>query len=156
MKALNVRFEQDPSQEGIEIVVRASAQDGEVSARMERLAGEAANGITVTEEKGKLRVLSADEIILVSMDGKQVKVITADGQWYVRQTLQSVEEQLDSRRFIRISRFELVNLNKVTRYDFTISGTLRLELEGGMETWASRRCIPEIRRRLLGKGGSSC
>ena len=156
MKALNIRFEQDPDLEGIEVIVRASAQDVEVSALMERLASETAKGITVTEEKGRLRTLSEDEIILVSMDGKQVKVITADGQWYLRQTLQRVEEQLVSRRFIRISRYELVNLNKVTRYDFTISGTLRLELEGGMETWASRRCIPEIRRRLLGKGESSC
>ena len=51
-----------------------------------------------------------------------------------------------------IKKFQIVNLAKVRRYDFTVAGTLRLELAGGMETWASRRCIPEIRRRLKGKG----
>ncbi|MER2235290.1 MAG: LytTR family DNA-binding domain-containing protein, partial [Candidatus Limivicinus sp.] len=96
------------------------------------------------------------EIILASVDGKSVRIITADGKWLSRQTLQSLEETLDSHTFIRISRYEIVNLRKVARYDFTISGTLRLELEGGMETWASRRCIPEIRRRLKGKGASEC
>ena len=58
---------------------------------------------------------------------------------------------LDKKHFLRISRFEIVNLNKVLRYDFTLAGTLRLELAGGIETWASRRCIPAIRKRLLGK-----
>ena len=80
-----------------------------------------------------------------------VHVVTSNGSWYTRRTLQSLESDLAGRRFVRISRHELVNLDKVVRYDFTIAGSLRLELVGGMETWASRRCIPDIRRRLQGK-----
>ena len=80
-----------------------------------------------------------------------MRIITGDGSWYTRQTLQSLENMLDKNHFLRISRFEIVNLNKVLRYDFTLAGTLRLELAGGIETWASRRCIPAIRKRLLGR-----
>jgi ribose/xylose/arabinose/galactoside ABC-type transport system permease subunit len=54
------------------------------------------------------------------------------------------------------AKFSGIDTFKVKFAVFTISGTLRLELEGGMETWASRRCIPEIRRRLKGKGASAC
>lgn len=86
------------------------------------------------------------------MEGNVLNVITDNGIWYARRTLQSLEEELEGMRFVRISRFELVNLDRVLRYEFVDTKKLRLELECGMETWASRRCIPEIRRRLKGKG----
>ena len=50
--------------------------------------------------------------------------------------------------FLRISRYEIVNLRKVKRFDFTITGTLRVEMEDDTETWASRRFIPAIKERL--------
>ena len=65
--------------------------------------------------------------------------------------IHSLKSALDAQRFVRISRYELVNLDMVRKFDFTLGGTLRLELAGGMETWASRRCIPAIRARLKGK-----
>ena len=156
MKNIRIRFEQDPALADIEITVRAAGQDAEVTALMEKITGRESRTLTVRDGRGNLKTLAESEIILASVDGKSVRIITADGKWLSRQTLQSLEETLDSRTFIRISRYEIVNLRKVARYDFTISGTLRLELEGGMETWASRRCIPEIRRRLKGKGASEC
>ncbi|MBO7669224.1 MAG: LytTR family transcriptional regulator [Oscillospiraceae bacterium] len=156
MKNIRIRFEPDSALSGIEITVRASEQDAEVAALMERIAGESGHTLTVLDGRGNLKTLAESEIILASVDGKSVRILTADGCWLSRRTLQSLEEQLDSRCFVRISRYEIVNLRKVARYDFTISGTLRLELEGGMETWASRRCIPEIRRRLKGKEASAC
>ena len=156
MKNIRIRFEQDPSLSDIEITVRASEQNAEVAALMEKITGGGGHTLTVLDGKNNLRTLSEAEIILASVDGKAVRILTAEGSWLSRQTLQNLEEQLDSRYFVRISRYEIVNLRKVARYDFTISGTLRLELEGGMETWASRRCIPEIRRRLKGKEASAC
>ena len=61
-----------------------------------------------------------------------------------------------SDRFLRVSRFEIIDLKKVRKYDFTLSGTLRIEFENGMETWASRRYIPLIRKRLSGEEGYLC
>ncbi len=116
MKNIRIRFEPDSALSGIEITVRASEQDAEVAALMERIAGGSGHTLTVLDGRGNLKTLAESEIILASVDGKSVRILTAD----------------------------------------TISGTLRLELEGGMETWASRRCIPEIRRRLKGKGASAC
>ena len=99
-----------------------------------------------------MRAIRQEEIILVSVEGKLVSLTASDGScWFTRQSLQSLEDALDKSRFARISRYELVNLNQVQRYDFTVAGTLRIELADGTETWASRRCIPAIRRRLIGK-----
>ena len=152
MKNISVRFEPDPTLAHIDVVVRAPERDAEVEALLDRLSDRPSDTLAVFDGSGSLRALPAGEIILASVDGKLVNIVTEDGSWYTRRTLQSLEEELDERRFLRISRYELVNLDKVLRYDFTLAGTLRLELQGGMETWASRRCIPAIRRRLLGKG----
>ena len=61
-----------------------------------------------------------------------------------------------SRSFLRVSRFEIVNLKMVRKYDFTLAGTLRIEFENGMETWASRRYIPIIKERLTREEGYLC
>ena len=151
MDRLSIRFERDPAADGIEVIVRAQEQNDAVTELMDRLSARQPDDLAVFDGYGRLRSLPAEEIISASVDGKLVNIVTADGSWYTRRTLQSLEELLASKRFVRVSRFELVNLGKVTRFDFTVAGTLRLELEGGMETWASRRCIPTIRRRLMGK-----
>ncbi|MBR3020473.1 MAG: LytTR family transcriptional regulator DNA-binding domain-containing protein [Clostridia bacterium] len=151
MKRLNIRFERDPSLSQIEVVIRASEQDETVTELMERISGQPPDRVMAFDGYGKVINVKAEEIISASAEGRLVSLVTADGRWYTRQTLQSLENTLDARRFVRISRFEIINLNHVLRYDFTVAGTLRIELAGGMETWASRRCIPAIRRRLMGK-----
>ena len=151
MKPIRVRFERDPALEEIEIVVRASAANADVSALMETLAAKNTAALTVVDDGGALTAIPVSRIVSVSVLGRQVHVVTEDGRYLSRQTLQSLESALDPKQFVRISRYEIINLMKERRYDFTLSGTLRLELVGGMETWASRRCIPLIRKRLTGK-----
>lgn len=151
MKRISVRFEPDPALDHIDVVVRAPAMDEEVAALMERYADPSQDSLTVFDGYGNLRTLSPRDIILASIEGKLVNIVTESGSWYTRRTLQSLEDELDSSSFLRVSRYEIVNLSKVLRYDFTLAGTLRLELAGGIETWASRRCIPQIRKRLLGR-----
>ena len=151
MKQRSVRFEADLSLDHVEVVIRAPAQDEEVTALLEQLDSQAVNTVTAFDGFGRMRTISPGAIISASVDGKLVHIVTADGSWFTRRTLQSLENSLDSQRFVRVSRYELVNLDKVLRYDFTIAGTLRLELAGGTETWASRRCIPDIRKRLQRK-----
>lgn len=152
MKEWNIRFEPDPGLDRIEVVVRGpSEDDGDVAELMKRLRAEQPAALTVYDGNGVVRRITAGEIVLISVVDKRVNVVTEDGSWFSRKPLQTLEEELDESSFLRISRYELVNLDKVTRYDFTVAGTLRLEFKGGMETWASRRCIPAIRKRLNGK-----
>lgn len=155
MKKINVRFERDKDLEGIEVVVRASEEDEEVRKLLRHLqGGKSPKSIRVFNGEGAVCALYEREIVLVSVRGKLVNVFTEEENWFTRRTLQSLEEELDPQRFVRISRYELVNLDKILHCDFSAAGTLRLKLAGGTETWASRRCIPVIQKRLMGKGGS--
>ncbi|MCR4886377.1 MAG: LytTR family transcriptional regulator DNA-binding domain-containing protein [Clostridiales bacterium] len=152
MEKVSVRFERDPALGEIQVVIRAPERDEAVEALMAKLAEPPPDTVLAFDGNGGVRAIRQEEIILVSVEGKLLSLTASDGScWFTRQSLQSLEDTLDKSLFVRISRYELVNLNRVQRYDFTVAGTLRIELMGGTETWASRRCIPAIRRKLSGK-----
>ena len=151
MKKIRIRFEQACAEAEIEVLIRASERDAQVDALMERVSGQPPDALTATDGEGALVRLAPEKIILISVRGNHTRIETEQGVYTLRQTLQSIERILDDRRFLRISRSELVNMDKVEKFDFTIQGALRLELTGGIETWASRRCIPAVRKRIKGK-----
>ena len=155
MKKINVRFERDKTTDDIDVVIRASEKDDQIVSLIEKLSARESVKLTLLDRNNCSCVIDEEEIVLVSADGKNVRVTATGGIYCAKQSLQSIEELL-SRKFLRVSRFELINLSMVRKYDFTIVGTLRIEFNNGMETWASRRYIPLIRQRLSGEEGYLC
>lgn len=149
---IKIRFEEDPTIDEIEICIRASERDSEIDALIEHISGTPPEMITATGSDGAFIRISPADIVSVSVNGKYLQLVTEKDRYIVRQPLHEFEKMLDGRRFVRISRYEIVNIEKIKKYDFTLGGTLRLELPGGMETWASRRSIPLIRKKLLNRG----
>ena len=156
MKRINLRFEQDKTLEEIDVVIRASEKDSDVQMLIDQLSQNMPQKLTVLDKKNCSCVIDESDIVTITSDGKQVRVMTTRGRYTAKQTLQNVEKLISDRIFLRVSRFELVNLSMVRKYDFTIGGTLRIEFENGMETWASRRYIPLIKQRLSGEEGYLC
>ena len=155
MKKLKLRFEQDKTLDEIEIVVRAAEKDAQVTALLESLSKDEPVKLTVLDSGNRASVIDEKDIVFVAAEGKLVRVVTTEGIYKAKQSLQSIESIL-SRSFLRVSRFEIINLKKVRKYDFTLVGTLRVEFDNGMETWASRRYIPLIKERLSGEEGYLC
>lgn len=155
MKKLKVRFEQDKTLSDIEIVIRASEENAQVKELIESLTRREGEQLTLIDKDGNSCVVDENDIVFLSADGKKVIVTANSGIYFAKQSLQNIE-QIMSHNFLRVSRFELVNLKMVSKYDFTIGGTLRIEFKNGMETWASRRYIPKIRERLSGEEGYLC
>ena len=136
----------------IEIVVRAGEKNSDVDALIGKLSALTQRRLTASDQRGCECFIDESEIISVYSAERSVRIITQDNVYTSNLTLRALEEQLDKRRFIKISRYELVNGERIVKFDFTMSGTLRLELDGGIETWASRRYIPLIRKSLSGEG----
>ena len=155
MKKLKLRFEQDKTLDKIEIIVRAAEKDAQVTALLESLSKDEPVKLTVLDSGNRASVIDEKDIVFVAAEGKLVRVVTTEGIYKAKQSLQSIESLL-SRSFLRVSRFEIINLKKVRKYDFTLVGTLRVEFDNGMETWASRRYIPLIKERLSGEEGYLC
>lgn len=155
MKKINVFFECDKTKNDIDIVVRASERDARVEALIESFTACETNKLTLLDSANCPCVVDEKDIIFVTADSKQSSVTTTGGVYRAKQSLQSIEKIL-SRSFLRVSRFEIINLKMVQKYDFTIGGTLRIEFKNGMETWASRRYIPQIKELLSGEEGYLC
>ena len=155
MKKIKIRFERDKTLSDIEIVVRASEESSQVKEIIGSLSQNEYVKLTLLDKKGNSCVIDEKDIVFLTAEGKKVSVTANSGVYFAKQSLQNIE-QIMSRDFLKISRFEIVNLKMVSKYDFTIGGTLRIEFKNGMETWASRRYIPLIRERLLREEGYLC
>lgn len=148
MDNIKIVFEQDVSLDQAQIVIRAPERDATVEKLISEIQKNVGLKIIATDEHNMVRTLHSDDIILISSHEKKSKIMTDEGLFYSKHSLQSIEEMLDPKIFIRISRYEIMNLTKVKHYDFTLTGTLNIEFENGAQTWASRRCIPVIREKL--------
>ena len=155
MKKIHVRFEQEKGLDDIEIVIRAGERNAQIDNLIESLSHRGSEKLTVLNQENCPTVIDIKDIVLISAEGKIIRFVTVHGAFHAKQSLQSVEDIL-SGNFLRVSRFEIINLKMVRKYDFTLVGTLRIEFENGMETWASRRYIPVIRERLSGEEGYLC
>ena len=60
-----------------------------------------------------------------------------------------MEELLNSKRFIRISQSEIINLYKVKHFDINIAGTIGIEFDDGTKSWASRSRVKAIKDMLM-------
>ena len=93
-------------------------------------------------------LLQREDILRFYADGKGVCAQTATGTYAVRLRLYELEERLDGHTFVRISNSEIINLKKITALDLKLSGTIRITLEGGVMTYASRRYVKKIKQAI--------
>ena len=95
-----------------------------------------------------VEMLSQRDIVRVYTQGRRILVQTDDELYYVTKTLSAVEEMLNPDRFLRISQSEIMNLYKVKTFEFDKAGTIGIEFENGVKTWASRSRVKAIKEML--------
>ena len=95
-----------------------------------------------------LEFVSQREIIRVYSENRKLLVHTERGRFVSRKTLSEMEQLLNPARFQRISRSEIINLRKVSRFDFSKSGTILVTFDDGASTWVARRCMQAIQQAL--------
>lgn len=115
------------------------------------------------KEGSKIAAYDGDTVVLVDpesiirlyTENRRIVVNCESGVYGSRLTLKEYEEILDNDIFIRISRFEIVNLKKVFSFDLSMAGTIKVIFGDGTETWVARRYVKTIQEKLndLSKGG---
>ena len=151
MKRVSTRFEIEKGRRNIDVLFRASAEDEQVKALMARVADPLSGLLTVRDEANAVVTLPEERVIMISVDNKKLRIVADDGVYWLKMSMQDAETILNPSWFLRISRYEIVNLRKVQQFDFSVSGALHIDLEDGTETWASRRFIPAVKKRLQEK-----
>lgn len=96
----------------------------------------------------RVEVLDPDEIIRVYANSKKVYAVTDKGEYTLRFRLYEAEERLGSKKFVRISKSEIINLKKVNSFDMNLAGTICVRLSNNEVTYVSRRYVAEIKKVL--------
>lgn len=89
--------------------------------------------------------IKCSDVIRIFSANKLVYLETAEGQYRIKERLYEMEEKLEKTKFVRISNSEIVNLKKIKRMDTSITGTIKMYLQGDIETYVSRRCVSKIK-----------
>ena len=98
--------------------------------------------------EGKIELLSQRDIIRVYTHARKVMILTEVGEYSSDRTMQGLEEILNPDRFVRISQSEIMNIYKVKAFEFDKAGTIGIEFENGVKTWASRSRVKAIKEML--------
>lgn len=91
------------------------------------------------------------DIVRIYTEKRKVIICTEDEQFESKISLHDMEEILNDDAFTRISRFEIVNINKIYSFDLSISGTIRITFLNSTETWVARRYVRSIADKLKEK-----
>lgn len=124
---------------------------GEESEELRRLAAGlsqiALGPIPVSRGEEKL-LLPQQNFLRFYADGKGVSAQTGEETYAVPLRIYELEKRLDAARFVRISNSEIVNLDRVTAVDLSLSGTIRMTLDETVYAYVSRRYMKKIKEAL--------
>jgi len=109
-------------------------------------------GIAVTDFRGEKIMLPTRDILRIYTENQRVMVQDAKGIYSTQEKLYELESRLDEGQFFRISKSEIVNLKKIRRLDMSITGTIKVILSDGTETYTSRRNVTKLKQILGVKG----
>lgn len=142
---MKVEINIDPGCPETKIIIHAPEMTDEIADLVKRLNAPQPEVIAAQTERG-MELLNPIEIIRVYSERQKVLAQTAKGVYSLKARLYEMEQRLDERLFVRISSSELVNIRMITGMDFSLAGTIRLSLKGGITTYVSRRQVAKIRK----------
>jgi two-component system LytT family response regulator len=142
----------------IERARRDLARPDEISKRLEELLRGMAPGASPHLERVVVRVgprqiiLRVDEVLWFGAEDKLVFAATAKERHWLNFTLDELERRLDPRRFLRVHRGAIANLDRAAALRPAFAGTYRLQLrdEARTEVPVSRVRARVLRERLGG------
>ncbi len=144
-RTLKIEINIDPACPEPRIVIHTDRMTDEIEALVKRLSTPEPDAIPAQTERG-VELLPSGEIIRVYTERQKVFAQTAKNVYPLKFRLYEMEKRLEGRSFVRISSSELVNIRMIEGMDFSLAGTIRVMLKGGITTYVSRRHVAEIKK----------
>ena len=91
--------------------------------------------------------ISPDEVCFFAAEGDKIFASTQEKELVIKSRLYLLEERLP-KSFIKINQSCLANIDMITRFDASVSGTLRVYFKNGKSDYVSRRQLKYVKERL--------
>ena len=145
-----IEIQIDPSCQEPVVLIRTAWKTQEVENIIQAIENSAGGEypLIVAQHDNATELLSQRDIVRVYVESRKVRIRTEKAVYETGKSLSFLEQQLNPDRFIRISRFEIVNIRKIDSFDFSVAGTVHIRFEDGSVTWAARRYVHAIQQAL--------
>ena len=97
---------------------------------------------------GSTRLINRGSILYVQSHGDFVRIVTEDGRYLLRTTLNEIERRWEQFDFVRVHRQYVANLARAVELRPLFGGTAELALAGGQSIPVARRHVADLSRRL--------
>ena len=144
---MKVELKIDENCEETKVIIYAKTIDEEISRIVENLQNRDTNTINAFKDE-EMYILNQDEIKTIYAEESKVFAKTDKEQYLLKKRLYELENILNQKKFIRISNSEIVNIKKVEKINFKLTGTIILYFKNGDVTYVSRRYIKKIKEFL--------
>lgn len=96
----------------------------------------------------EMYLLNQNDIETIYAEDGKVFAKENGNKYLIKKRLYELEEILNSDKFVRISNSEIVNMKKVQKINFKLSGTIILYFTNDEKTYVSRRYLKKIKEYL--------
>jgi two-component system, LytTR family, response regulator len=128
---------------------QAPALDERIVALLEQLRGQQKyHERLVVKTGGRVFFLNTDEVDWVEAEGNYVSIHTGKKSYLLRETISSLEAQLDPKKFIRIHRSSIVNINRIKELQPWSHGEYHVILQDGTQLTLSRSYREKLQAAL--------
>lgn len=103
--------------------------------------------IAVTS-RGRMRVVPVADVEYITASGVYAELHVGDERYLIRESMQTLEEQLDPGIFFRIHRSAIVRLAEVELLLRGAGGDYRVQLKSGVKLRVGRSRRPDLEERL--------
>jgi DNA-binding LytR/AlgR family response regulator len=97
---------------------------------------------------GSTRLIARSSILYVQSHGDFVRIVTGDGRYLLRATLNEIERRWEPFGFVRVHRQYIANLHRAVELRPLLGGTAELAFADGQTIPIARRHAAELGRRL--------
>jgi len=137
----------DPTCNEPKLIIITKEVTDEITEIMKLLSPDSLERVSAYTHRGA-KIVEIKNILRIYTENKKVYIQTANGIAEVKLRLYELEEKLNPKQFVRISNSEIVNINAISNMDISNTGTIGVTLNGGIQTYASRRYVAKMKKQL--------
>lgn len=101
-------------------------------------------------ERGKITIISQEDIIFAESQGKKVFIYTDKAEYPTNYTLSELEDRLNRNTFFRVHQAFIVNLNRVKEIEAFGEGSYLINLDRSKKQIMLSRARAKVLRKKLG------
>ncbi|TDT63800.1 LytTR family DNA-binding domain-containing protein [Fonticella tunisiensis] len=133
------------------ITIKAPEMNSEIAEILQKLKNTKSKSI-IGKDNQKMYILNPQDILVFYSKGQKVMADTIDGTYEIKQKLYELEDELRGISFVRISKFAIVNINKIKNIEMFFNGSLIVNFINGRQEIISRRYVAKV-KEYIGIGG---